>query len=85
MKSNKVDTEMTMKGLDILHKQITHIIVLMIEQSKIALSTSLETEKQKQQKKHFILKSAVHVCQWINKFDPQNVNNDDLYLPTELT
>jgi hypothetical protein len=31
LKSNKQDTDMAMKALDIVHKQITHMIVLMIE------------------------------------------------------
>ena len=30
-KSNKTDTEQSMKCADIMHKQITHIIVLFIE------------------------------------------------------
>jgi hypothetical protein len=31
MKSNKVDTEMILKSIEILHKQITLIIVIVIE------------------------------------------------------
>ena len=34
LKSNKIDTEQTMICVDILHKQITHIIVLLIETMK---------------------------------------------------
>jgi hypothetical protein len=34
LKSNKVDTEQTMICVDILHKQITHLIVLLIEAMK---------------------------------------------------
>lgn len=34
LKTNKVDTEQTMICVDILHKQITHLIVLLIEAMK---------------------------------------------------
>jgi len=34
LKSNKIDTEQTMICVDILHKQITHLIVLLIETMK---------------------------------------------------
>jgi len=84
LKSNKFDTEQVMKGVDIIHKQLTHIIVLTIEIVKLLFSSNMESEKSKNQKKSFVLKSAVNVCQWIHKFDPQNINNDDLYLPPDL-
>ena len=32
----------------------------------------------------YILQQAVNVCRWINDFDPQNVNIEDLMLPNEL-
>lgn len=37
LKSNKVDVEQAMKGVDILHKQVTHLVVLMIELTKTSL------------------------------------------------
>lgn len=24
------------------------------------------------------------MCRWVNEFDPQNINMEDLYLPSEL-
>ena len=38
IKSNKVDTEQNMRSVDILHKQVTHIIVLLIEFLKTNLN-----------------------------------------------
>ena len=38
IKSNKVDTEQNMRSIDILHKQVTHIIVLLIELLKTNLN-----------------------------------------------
>ena len=44
IKSNKVDTEQNMRSIDILHKQITHIIVLLIE----LLKTNVTQQKESQ-------------------------------------
>lgn len=38
MKSNKTDTDLVMKGLDITHKQITHLVVLVIEHIKLTIN-----------------------------------------------
>ena len=37
IKSNKLDTEQNLQCIDILHKQITHIIVLLIELMKTSV------------------------------------------------
>ena len=38
MKSNKADTDLAMKSLDIIHKQITHLVVLVIEMIKLSMT-----------------------------------------------
>ena len=38
VKSNKIDTENNMRCVDILHRQIEHVIVLMVELIKTNLS-----------------------------------------------
>lgn len=38
MKSNKLDTDIAMKGIDILHKQVTHVVVLVIELIKLTMN-----------------------------------------------
>ena len=38
MKSNKADTDLALKSLDIIHKQITHMIVLIIELVKSSMN-----------------------------------------------
>jgi hypothetical protein len=64
------------------------MIVLMIEivkGSMNALSIANDSEKTKHHKNlMFLLSQAVNVCRWINEFDPQNVNSEDLYLPQDL-
>jgi DNA polymerase family B len=88
MKSNKTDTDLAMKGLDIVHKQVTHMIVLVVELIKScmnALSIHNDSDKTKHHKNlMYILQQAVNVCRWINDFDPQNVNIEDLVLPNDL-
>lgn len=74
MKSNKTDTDLAMKGLDIVHKQVTHMIVLVVELIKSSMN-SLSIHNDSDKTKHhknlmYILQQAVHVCRWINDFDP---------------
>lgn len=38
IKSNKVDTEQTMRCVDIIHKQVIHLIMLIIEMGKTNVS-----------------------------------------------
>ena len=38
VKSNKYDTEQNMRSIDILHKQVTHVIVLLIELLKTSIN-----------------------------------------------
>lgn len=48
MKSNKTDTDIVMKGLDIVHKQVTHGVVLIIELIKLTINQmSLQSDSEK--------------------------------------
>ena len=42
-KSNKVDTEVSLKGIRVLHKQIEHLIVLVIESLRSSIPQAKET------------------------------------------
>lgn len=55
LKSNKVDTESTMKSIDILHKQITHVIVLFIESVKASIKNNVDNKKSVQKKRMYVL------------------------------
>ena len=70
IKSNKVDTENNMRNIDILHKQVTHIIVLLVEFLKTNVHQQKESTTKIQSKRMFILQNAMKVVNWINKFDP---------------
>jgi len=73
-----------MKALDIMHKQAQHMTVLIIEIVKGLMNEKSETEVTKAQKRKYLLEMAVKVCDWVNKFDPSNINYDSLKLPTNL-
>ena len=73
-----------MKCLDIMHRQVTHMVVLIIEILKQGIVTKTESETTRQQRYKFLLQQACSVAKWVNEFDPQNVNSDNLILPAEL-
>ena len=83
-KTNKQDTDMQMKSIDIMHRQVTHMSVLIIEILRQGIVTKTESETTKQQRQKFLLQQGCSVARWIAEFDPQNVNSDNLILPTEL-
>ena len=73
-----------MKSIDIMHRQVTHMSVLIIEILRQGIVTKTESETTKQQRQKFLLQQGCSVARWIAEFDPQNVNSDNLILPTEL-
>ena len=81
-KSNKTDTEQLMKDVDIMHQQIVHMMVLLVEHLKTSLSSA--SKKARAGARQFLLSQAVRVCRWVHAFDPQHVNNEDLVMPADL-
>ena len=73
-----------MRSIDIMHKQITHMIVLLIEHVKTSLTQQKESQVSVQAKRMFILQSAMKVMTWVHGFNPQNINDNDLKMPEDL-
>ena len=73
-KSNKSDTQLTLKAIELLHKQVMHVVVLLIEVIKTMIPNAQENEKVREKKKLYNLQSAVSVCKWALRFDPYNTN-----------
>lgn len=44
IKSNKIDTESTMQCIEILHKQINQVIIMIVELIKTEISKTTETK-----------------------------------------
>lgn len=87
LKSNVQDTEINMKATDILHKQLKHVLVLLIEVFRKDLLKFEQNKKPKNSGKRdaqIILNQAVYIAKWINSFNPENINTADLKLPKEL-
>lgn len=84
IKSNKKDVEDCMRCIDIQHKQIQHIIVILVEFIKTSLSNAKESQVSVQGKRMYVLQQAIKIISWIGQFDPQNINSRDLHLPTDL-
>ena len=38
LKSNKLDMEMTMKSVDIVHKQVKHLVVILVEIMRLSVT-----------------------------------------------
>ena len=83
-KTNKEDSEMQMKSIDIMHKQLLQQSTVLLEVIKNTITTKHETETEKQQKQRFLLQQQAHILDWIARFDPQNINTSLLVMPKEL-
>lgn len=69
-KTNKSDSDMQIKAIAILHKQLVHAFVLLIEFGKLTLTSTKETEMSKQSRRNYLLEQSIHVLQWAQEFDP---------------
>lgn len=70
LKTNKFDTEILMRCVDVQHKHISHIAVLFNEISKTLISTKKESEAAIQNKRMYILEQSNKVLHWIGQFEP---------------
>ena len=73
-KANKADSDMQMKAIDILHRQLSHVIILLLETTKQLINDQNETQASKRTKRMFIMEQIINVSNWIQDFDPQNIN-----------
>ena len=60
------------------------MIVLFVEQLKTMIKSANESKVKRQNKRMIVLSNALQVVNWINSFDPQNINNDDLKMPKNM-
>ena len=73
-----------MKSVDSVHKQIKHLVVILVEIMRLSVTAQSETKQSKLNKKMYLLQQSISIGQWINEFDPENINTNDLKLPSEL-
>jgi hypothetical protein len=83
-KTNKSDSDTQMKAIDIMHKQLTQTVVLIIELVKCLLDESGESSSVKQGKRMYLLEYFQNVLKWVHDFEPEAVTFDHLMLPENL-
>jgi hypothetical protein len=75
-KANKVDTEMSLRWVDLLHKMLNQITVLLSMKFKSSLEkVGGESIHEKKNKKVQLLHWALVISKWVESFDSQNIND----------
>ena len=83
-KANKIDTENNMKAIDIIHKQIRHLVIMLMENFRVQVDTDVATKQTKLNRMNTVLQQSLLLAKWIIKFNPENINSYDLTLPEDL-
>jgi len=86
-KSNKIDTATALNGIEILHRQIKQVIIIVIQIWKLlkAEQSLKGYEKNPMFSKYsYLIKQSENVCHWVDRFDPTDVNTEYMELPSEL-
>ena len=72
---------MCLRWVDLLHKMVNKIVLLLTTKLKTDLDTGNEGTNQRQNKKVQLLQQGLIISKWIESFDSQNIN--DFYFQTE--
>ena len=80
-KANKIDTEMCLRWVDLLHKMVNQVMLLVTLKCKSDLDpVGGESNNVKQNRKVQLLHQSLLISKWIESFDSQNIN--DFYFQT---
>ena len=74
-KANKVDTEMCLRWVDLLHKMVNKVVLLLTTKLKTDLDVGQEANNVRQNKKVQLLNQGLIISKWIESFDAQNIND----------
>ena len=87
LKTNTKDTARNMQATDIIHKQIKHLSVLLIE----ILRHETEKYTKVKEPEHFhkskwlaMMHQSLSVAEWINRFTPERINDSNLSVPKKI-
>lgn len=83
-KGNKVDMVNNMKAVDIIHKQVRHLIILLMENFRVQVETENSNKQTRLNRMNIVLQQSLLLAKWITKFNPENINSYDLTLPKDL-
>ncbi len=75
-KANKIDTEICLRWVDLLHKMMKQIVYIysMHLRGDIEM-VGFESKNQKQTRKVELLHQALIVSKWVDSFDSQNISD----------
>ena len=77
-KANKIDTELAMRWIEIINRQLKQILVLITEMIRFSVHKKdlkvFEGDQHVQYSKGFLLQQALLISSWVNKFHTQSIN-----------
>lgn len=77
-KANKIDTQLAMRWVEIINRQLKQIVVLVTEMLRFEVDKKdlkmFEGEQHIQHNRAFLFQQSLLISQWINKFSTQQVN-----------
>lgn len=69
-KANKVDTEMCLRWVDLLHKMVNKLVLLMTSKLKADIELDYETNNNiRKNKKVQLLQQGMIIAKWVESFD----------------
>ncbi len=74
-KANKVDTEMCLRWVDLLHKMVNKVVLLLTTKLKTDIDQGVDTANNVKNKKVQLLQQGIIITKWIESFDSQNIND----------
>lgn len=74
--------------MDIIHSQLSHILVLLVEFVRLAglgppQSEKLDTEKNRTHRRLFLFTHAERISRWVHTFDPSDRSLENIGLLEE--
>lgn len=79
IKSNKFYTDILMRCVDIQHKHLQHLAILLTETIKSLIKNNKDRDAKLDVQSHrtFILQQSKKIMQWVSKYEPQKMNVKD--------
>ena len=75
-KTNKFESEMMFRQIDIVHKQLKQLVMVLVQKFKSYVEpTTIETEHAKKNKDVNFLNQILLVANWVQKIDMNGVND----------
>ena len=68
-KANKVDTEMCLRWVDLLHKMVNKVVLLITTKLKVDCDMGIETQNNRTDRKVQLLQQGLIISKWIESFD----------------